>query len=176
MSCPGPKSTLFIVSCRLLPFGQQVFMKSPDINSNSAVTVIPKPVDQNRIHTEFSREFSYFRINWLTMNYSSLFLSNKSIENAFKRRREKTNKNIFASNVKLQKSVISKQPFMITCTIYMYRHNRINHYDIPMQKCTDCSFTHMFPTKVRLHHRQVHLGVPRKDQHAKKKFVNQIGL
>ena len=42
----------------------------------------------------------------------------------------------------------------------MYKHNRIKHSDIK-HKCTECNFTHTFPTKVRTHYREVHLGAGR---------------
>ena len=42
----------------------------------------------------------------------------------------------------------------------MHKHNRIKHSAIK-HKCTECNFSHPYPTKVRTHHKQVHLGVPR---------------
>ena len=95
------------------------------------------------------------------MNYSTLFLSNESIQGVFKDKQQKST----ASHVK----VVPKKGFAEKCEkcdyktsvgSYMYKHNRIKHSDIK-HKCTECSFTHTFPTKVRTHYRQVHLGVPR---------------
>ena len=42
----------------------------------------------------------------------------------------------------------------------MYKHTRIKHSDI-QHKCVECDFTHTFPTKVKTHHRMVHLGFKR---------------
>ena len=104
-------------------------------------------------------------LNRVKMNYSSLFLSNESIQREFKDKKQTRIGRGFASLVKLG----AKKDFAEECgkcdyktLIYndMYRHNRIKHSDIK-HKCTECNFSHAYPTKVRTHHRQVHLGVPR---------------
>ena len=103
------------------------------------------------------------------MNYSSLFLSNESIQNVFRDKPEKRT----TSRVKL----VTKKDFSEQCekcdyktsiVSNMYKHNRIKHSDIK-HKCTECNFTHTFPTKVRTHHRQVHLGIRRNQIQTKPK-------
>ena len=42
----------------------------------------------------------------------------------------------------------------------MYSHVRVKHSDLKI-KCTECKFSHTFPTKVKAHYKQVHLGVKR---------------
>ena len=101
------------------------------------------------------------------MDYSNLFLTNESIENVFKTK-QKPIKSIgrgFASlvkpgaeNVALQEC--KKCDYKSATYNNMYQHNRVKHTDI-RHKCTECDFTHGYPTKVRTHHRQVHLGLPR---------------
>ena len=99
------------------------------------------------------------------MNYSSLFLSNESIENVFKSKEQKTIGRGFDSlvNLKTKKDIedkCGKCDYKTSIISYMYKHNRIKHSDIK-HKCTECNYTHTFPTKVKTHHKQVHLGFPR---------------
>ena len=116
------------------------------------------------------------------MNYSSLFLSTESIENAFKPKQQKiaerlqikpkpTNQPKLQNNVGRGKWVRAKKDitedkcekcdYKTTNYNYnMYKHNRIAHSDIK-HKCADCNYSHTYPTRVRTHYRQVHLGVPR---------------
>ena len=99
------------------------------------------------------------------MNYSSLFLSNESIQRVFKDKQAKITGKGFASLVKLGPKndfaeECGKCDYKTSIGSYMYKHNRIKHSDIK-HKCTECNFSHAFPTKVRTHHKQVHLGVPR---------------
>ena len=116
------------------------------------------------------------------MNYSSLFLSTESIENAFKPKQQKiaerlqikpkpTNQPKLQNNVGRGKWVRAKKDitedkcekcdYKTTNYNYnMYKHKRRAHSDIK-HKCADCNYSHTYPTRVRTHYRQVHLGVPR---------------
>ena len=99
------------------------------------------------------------------MNYSSLFLNSESIENVFKPKQQQSTGRGFAYLAKSRdrKEITEKCEkcdYETTIIDYMYKHNRIKHSDIK-HKCTECNYTHAFPTKVRTHHKQVHLGVPR---------------
>ena len=100
------------------------------------------------------------------MNYSSLFLSNESIENVFKSKEQKTiGRGLIPLyiNLKTKKDIedkCGKCDYKTSIISYMYKHNRIKHSDIK-HKCTECNYTHTFPTKVKTHHKQVHLGFPR---------------
>ena len=115
------------------------------------------------------------------MNYSSLFLSNESIQRVFKDKQQKRIGRGFASLVKLGvkndfAEECEKCDYKTPIAGYMYKHNRIKHSDIK-HKCTECNFTHTFPTKVRTHHRHVHLGVPRKRKQQKcgKSICKDVG-
>ena len=113
------------------------------------------------------------------MNYSSLFLSNESIQSVLK-------SNLQKNTASLAKFVTKKDfpekcekcDYKTSIGSYMYKHNRIKHSDIK-HKCTECNYTHTFPTKVRTHHRQVHLGVPRNqrktEQRCRKLLCKDVG-
>ena len=101
------------------------------------------------------------------MDYSNLFLNNELIDNVFKINQKRTKRigRGFASLVKLgaEKDAIQECNKCDHKTgIYnnMYQHNRIIHSNIKHQ-CTECDYTHAYPSKVKSHHKQVHLGVPR---------------
>ena len=106
----------------------------------------------------------------ITMDYSNLFLSHESIENVLKiSQKPKTKtKSIgkgFASLVKSggEKDAVQeckKCEYKTARYDLMYQHNRRKHSDIK-HKCTECEFTNAYRTKVKTHHKQVHLGIPR---------------
>ena len=113
------------------------------------------------------------------MDYSSLFLSNESIENAFKSNQQKVTRKGFASLVKSGtkkdfEKECEKCDFKTSTYNYMYVHNRIKHSDIK-HKCTECNYTHAYPTKVRSHYKQVHLGVPKYKQKCRKESCKDVG-
>ena len=112
------------------------------------------------------------------MNYSSLFLSNESIQRVFKDKQPKSTGRGFASLVKLGTKYdfaeeCGKCDYKTSIGSYMYKHNRIKHSDIK-HKCIECNYTHTYPTKVRTHHRQVHLGVPR-NRMCRKEVCKDVG-
>ena len=109
------------------------------------------------------------------MNYPSLSLEQKQIENAFQdpRNHQKTSlkqqrgyfqgtKNIpLRSNFYLNQTTKCEQcDYKTSKYDLMYSHVRVKHSDLKI-KCTECNFSHPFPTKVNTHYKQVHLGEKR---------------
>ena len=115
------------------------------------------------------------------MDYSNLFLNKESIENVLKISQKPT-KSIgkgFASLVKSggEKDAVQEcNQCDYKTAIYnnMYQHNRVKHSDIK-HKCTECDFTHAYPTKVKTHHKQVHLGVPKYRLICRKDSCRDVG-
>ena len=108
------------------------------------------------------------------MNYPSLSLGQKQIENAFAQRnyqtpRVKQRRGHFqgTNNLPLKSNFYSNEITKCDQCEYktskydlMYSHVRVKHSDLKI-KCTECKFSHPFPTKVKAHYKQVHLGVKR---------------
>ena len=110
------------------------------------------------------------------MNYPSLSLGQKQIENAFvprnyqrpslnvKQKRgnfQGTNNLPLKSNFYLNEITKCDQcEYKTSKYDLMYTHVRVKHSDLKI-KCTECNFSHPFPTKVNAHYKQVHLGVKR---------------
>jgi hypothetical protein len=92
--------------------------------------------------------------NSTIMDYASLFLSPHLIENELA-------KVIPPTRVKSESQLeCNKCDYKTTIYTYMYRHKRTKHSDIK-QKCTKCDYAHPYPTKVKSHYKQVHLGIAR---------------
>ena len=108
------------------------------------------------------------------MNYPSLSLEQKQIENAFASGKHQkpsqkqqtryfqgSNKIPLKSNVCLNQITKCDQcDYKTSKYDLMYSHMRVKHSDSKI-KCTECNFSHPFPTKVNTHYKQVHLGVRR---------------
>ena len=102
------------------------------------------------------------------MDYSNLFLAKESIESVLKISQKPKTKSIgkgFASLVKsgAEKDAVqecNKCDHRTASYNNMFQHNRTKHSDI-RHKCTECDYSHTYPSKVKTHHKQVHLGIPR---------------
>ena len=108
------------------------------------------------------------------MNYPSLSLGQKQIENAFtpqnyqrpslKQQRghfQGTNNLPLKSNFHLNEITKCEQcEYKTSKYDLIYSHVRVKHSDLKI-KCTECNFSHPFPTKVNTHYKHVHLGVKR---------------
>ena len=108
------------------------------------------------------------------MNYPSLSLEQKQIENAFASGKHqkpslKQQTRYFqgSNNIPLKSNFCLNQITKCDQCDYktskydlMYSHVRVKHSDSKI-KCTECNFSHPFPTKVNTHYKQVHLGVKR---------------
>ena len=88
------------------------------------------------------------------MDYASLFLSPHLIENELA-------KVVPPTRVKSESQLeCNKCDYKTTNYNCMYRHKRTKHSNIK-QKCTKCDYAHIYPTKVKSHYKQVHLGIAR---------------
>ena len=90
------------------------------------------------------------------MDHSILFLSKESIENAL----TTTNSKRFDKIKNNFERECENCDYNTSNYENMYKHKRVKHSDIK-HKCTECDYSHAYPTKVKSHHRQVHLGIPR---------------
>ena len=88
------------------------------------------------------------------MNYPSLSLSKESIESAFG-----AEKNLILSDDLFQ---CTKCDYKTTKKNYMCNHTRGKHPKSKI-KCPMCEFSHAFPSKIKQHHKIVHLGIKRLD-------------
>ena len=85
------------------------------------------------------------------MNFSDLYLSQDSIDKEFSTNGSKRDKKSkLKSGFELE---CDKCDYKSAKELTMYRHRRIKHSGIK-HKCTECDYTHLFPSKVRSHHKR----------------------
>ena len=105
------------------------------------------------------------------MNYPSLSLEKKQIEDAFgihpnpslKLQTGRTNvvlKSISSKFLRNQTNQCEQCEYKTSKYDSMYSHVRVNHTDFRI-KCTECNYSHSFQTKVNKHYKEVHLGQKR---------------